>query len=53
MQKKNNNNKKEVKRVSAEPEICCPYFDEEHKSCSHPDCIRMLGFECKYSNRKK
>ena len=51
MQKKDN--KKEVKKVQSVPSVCCPYFDEDKKRCVHPDCIRRLGFECKYSNRNK
>lgn len=32
--------------------ICCPYFDDDAKACSHPQCIRMVGMECKYCNKK-
>lgn len=45
-------NKKEQKiKVATTPVVCCPYFDDDKKMCSHPDCIRMLGMECKYTNR--
>ena len=37
---------------TTEPEVCCPYFDKDTKACSHPQCIRMVGFECRYNNRK-
>ena len=48
----NKNKKKKIEQKSTQPEVCCPYFDEEKKLCVHPDCIRRLGFECKFSNRK-
>lgn len=44
---------KKPKETSVKPEICCPYFDEDNKACTHPQCIRMIGYECKYSNRKE
>ena len=44
--------KPKQEKANGTPEICCPYFDDENKACSHPQCIRMIGYECKYSNRK-
>ncbi len=44
--------KKDIKKKPGEMEVCCPYFDAERKCCTNNDCIRMLGFECKYTNRK-
>lgn len=44
--------KKPQKPVDEKPEITCPYFDQKHKACSHPQCIRMVGMECKYCNKK-
>lgn len=44
-----------MKKVEQKPEeiICCPYFDAGSKVCTQNDCYRMLGFECRYSNRNK
>lgn len=44
--------KKPKQEVYEKPEICCPYFDQKNKACSHPQCIRMVGYECKYCNKK-
>ena len=44
--------KKPKQEISEKPEICCPYFDQKNKACSHPQCIRMIGYECKYCNKK-
>ena len=44
--------KPQTENAPLKPEICCPYFDEKNKACSHPQCIRMIGYECKYCNKK-
>jgi hypothetical protein len=50
MQQKKQQPKKQQTQPQAE--VCCPYFDKDTKACSHPQCIRMVGFECRYNNRK-
>ena len=39
--------KKEEKKTYR---ICCPYGDNDSKSCGHPKCIRMSGLECWLKN---
>lgn len=46
-QEQKRNQKKETT-----PIVCCPYFDKDAKACSHPQCIRLLGLECMYKNKK-
>ena len=43
---------KKTPKKETTPIVCCPYFDDGAKACSHPQCIRMLGMECMYKNKK-
>lgn len=39
-------------KKNVKPEVACPYFDKDKKTCNHPSCIRMAGFECRAFTKK-